>query len=80
MSKTEAFKVACDYALLEMIENLSRGASVHESWDNHSKIVGAKELLDVLKILHQPQPERKPSRGEELGYDNIPDFSGGPKL
>lgn len=79
ISKTEAFQVACEYALLAMVDDLSRGTNLNESWDNNSRLVGARDFVDILKTLHQPKQERAPLRGEELGYDNIPDFSGAPK-
>lgn len=80
IAKSDTFKVACDYAMLEFVQRQNRGNNLNESWDNNSKLIGAREFLDILKALHEPETERKPYKGEELGYNAVPDFSGAPKL
>lgn len=51
----EAFRVALDYALLEMIENQPFPPTVQDGWDSASRLAGACQLISILTSLPLPQ-------------------------
>jgi hypothetical protein len=63
---TTAAEIARDTALLEYMRRQSRKGNVNESWDEHSKLVGAQEVLEIFFALHLPEQEMKRERLRNL--------------
>lgn len=58
---TNAFDVACEYALLAMLEELPDCAgNPNENWAMHSETIGAQKVIKLLRSLHL-QPEEPKS-------------------
>lgn len=67
MVKTPGFMVACDYALLAMVESQEMdGLNPSSGWDAHSQLVGARKLLAVLKNLPFEKKELPKLKWDEL--------------
>ena len=67
-TKKESFKVACDYALLVLVQEQGEASDPSKGWDSHSQIVGARKVLEILKTLPQVEEEKKPVREKTLNY------------
>lgn len=65
---TEAFQVACDYALLALLQDMPESKDPSQGWDNHSQMVGARRVIDILKTLHQSPEETKGVKPPTLNY------------
>jgi len=68
IANQEAFKVACEYAMLEMVAELPDPREPSNSWDSACKVAGARRLLDILATLHQAPPEMKSVKPPTLNY------------
>ncbi len=66
MTMTPAFQVACDYAVLQMVENQAQAGDPNTQWTEHAKLTGAQQVLGILKTLHLPEPEPKNTRMDGL--------------
>lgn len=59
---TDAFQVACDYALLQMQAEMSDDPQ--KGFESHFQMLGAQRFIKTLKTIHEPakepvQPVRK---------------------
>jgi hypothetical protein len=52
MSETTHFQVALDYALLAYAEELPAEFDPNGGWSAHAKLVGAREVLELLSKMH----------------------------
>jgi hypothetical protein len=59
---TKEAQAARDATLLEFIHRRNRKGNINEAWDEHSKLVGAQEALEILFSLHLPEPEAQRDR------------------
>lgn len=67
-AKTESFHVACDYALLALLEELPESGDPSKAWDCHSQVVGARRVLAILRTLHEMPEEKKLPKPPSLNY------------
>ena len=67
ITASPAFQCACDYALLELLTQLP--PTVDPLCDNHSQMVGARKVIDILQNLHKLEPEGKPVTSASLNYN-----------
>lgn len=65
IAATDAFHVACDYALLAFGEELPNPLDPTAQ----AQIVGARRVLDILKSIHEKQEPPKPAKTASLNYD-----------
>jgi hypothetical protein len=68
LTEQEAFRVACEYAMLEMVAEMPDPGDPSKAWDSACKIAGARRLLDILATLHQAPPEMKSVKPPTLNY------------
>lgn len=54
MATSLALDVAAEYALLAYIEELPHESDPNSAWGAHCRMVGAREVLGVLRTLYQP--------------------------
>lgn len=66
IAQSEAFQVAADYAMLAHLEQQPKHANLNQGWDAHSRMVGARDFLEILKEIHLPAKIQKPTRFENL--------------
>lgn len=59
ITETEEFQRALEYALLALIQDQALSATVSDSWDHHSHIVGARRFIAILETLHLPEQAQK---------------------
>jgi hypothetical protein len=67
-TQKQSFQVACDYALLVLIQDQPEAIDPSKGWDSHSQLVGARKVLNILKTLHLPEAESKPVKQPKLKY------------
>lgn len=65
---TPEFQTACDYALLEFAQRQPQAKDPSHGWDSHSQLVGAREVLEILKALHEPTTTKTGTREPSLNY------------
>ena len=63
---SEAFEVACDYALLELSSEINDPMNP----TGLAQIIGARKVLEILKTLHEPVTTPKPFKRPTPHYDN----------
>ena len=51
---SEPFLLALDYAMLELQAILPQDSDPSKGWDSHSRLVGAGQLVRILKSLAFP--------------------------
>ena len=72
---TEAFEVACDYALLQLQSEMPANKFVNQpidpclGLDVNAQLHGAWRLVEILKTLHEPTELPNPPKREKLNYD-----------
>lgn len=59
--QTPAFHLAAEAAMLAFLDRQSRGAGPAQAWDEHSRLVGARDFLEVLRTVHMPAQAKKPT-------------------
>lgn len=64
----DSFQVACEYALLALLQEQPEAIDPSKGWDSHSQLVGARRVLEILKTLHQPEEASKPEKQKTLNY------------
>jgi len=69
-TKKESFQVACEYSLMEFANKQNRLADSTAGLDSHSALVGARRVLEILKSLHEMEPESKPVKRPTLNYES----------
>lgn len=69
ISQSEAFNAACDYAMLEMQERLLP-VTLPDSLglDPFAKLSGAREIIAILKRIHEPVKEPNQRKEPTLNY------------
>jgi len=65
---TEAFQIACEYALLTLVSELPEASDPSRGWDSHSQLTGARRVLDILKTLHKLPEKPKGLKSPTLKY------------
>jgi len=65
---TESFQVACEYALLTLLQELPDASNPSAGWDSHSQMVGARRVIDILRTLHQPEKQIEKIKPPTLNY------------
>jgi hypothetical protein len=65
ISMSEPFLVACDYATLILAEELNDPLSP----TGLAQIIGARKVLEILKNIHQKQPERSNIKPPSINYN-----------
>lgn len=68
ITSTDAFHIACDYALLILEDDMPLRASPNESADCHQQMVGARRVLDILKTLPEPKQAVREPHTPSLNY------------
>lgn len=74
MAGTIEFECACDYALLELLEELRPNTTGNQptdpyiGLDSNAQVQGAKRLLEILKHLHEPVKTPTIPKRETLNY------------
>lgn len=58
MVNKPAFKKACVYALAQYAMDMPSTTNAAASWDNASRMNGAKAILHTLEFLVNPVPKR----------------------
>lgn len=65
-----AFESSCHAAIMGLIESLpTTAADPSKSWDCYLQIVGARNVLDHLSRLHEPDTTPTPQKWPSLKYD-----------
>lgn len=54
LADNKSFDTACEYALLAYVEALPAGTNPNDNWTLHAQLVGAREVLAILRTLHLP--------------------------
>lgn len=71
---TTEFLTACDYALLQLQQEMTPNTVVDRPTDPYigidanAQMQGAKRLIEILKNLHEPPPKPKPIKRDTLNY------------
>ena len=71
---TEAFEVACDYALLQLQSEMPANKFVNQpidpclGLDVNAQLHGAQRLVEILKTLHEPIKEPTVQQMDRLHY------------
>jgi hypothetical protein len=65
LSGTEPFLVACDYALLILLEEVPDPMNP----TGLAQIIGARRVLEILKTIGEPIKDTKPARPPGLNYN-----------
>jgi len=64
LADNKAFDAAAEYALLAYIEELpNTDSDPNGAWTQHAKVMGARRVLEILRVLHipvEPPPRFKP--------------------
>jgi len=65
------FDEACDSALLQLLQTLpSDGAfEIQKPYSSHMQMVGAQNLIRILKTLHETTQEPKKTTQQGLNYN-----------
>jgi hypothetical protein len=72
---SEAFEVACDYAMLELVNKMppnttpSLPTDPYVGLDANAQIFGARRVLAILKTLAEPVEQPKPVKPDRLHYE-----------
>lgn len=75
MAGTEPFLAACDYALMELQQQMppnttpSLPTDPYIGIDANAQMFGAKRVIEILKNLSEPIQEPKPIERKSLHYD-----------
>lgn len=64
----ESFQAACEYSLLALVQEQPYAIDPSNGWDSHSKLMGARRVLEILKSLHQQEEVQKPVKPTTLNY------------
>lgn len=64
--ETTAMDSGCEHALLVYAEELPSGLDPNAAWTAHAKLVGAREVLAVLRTIHLKQETPTPYRPPQL--------------
>ena len=71
---TEAFEVACDYALMELQSHMPANTTPglptdpYVGLDANAQMFGAKRVIEILKSLHEPVKQPQPTPKQTLHY------------
>ena len=65
IAATEPFLVACDYALLILLEEVPDPLNP----TGLAQIIGGRRVLEILKTIGEPIKDTKPSRPPGLNYN-----------
>lgn len=66
MIETTTMDAATEYALLTFIEEMPAESEPNAAWSAHCRMVGAREVLRILKTLHLKQEQQKVYRPPSL--------------
>lgn len=65
-----AFEAACQYALLTLVEQMPLAfADPSKSWDSGCVLSGARQVLEILKTLHEPPTPPASLKTRGLNYN-----------
>jgi hypothetical protein len=68
-SGTEPFRVALEYAMLELInETPSAMGEPVRGTDAHNRVMGARRFAEILGSLAEPEPKPTPLQTKKLTY------------
>ncbi len=67
--KTESFKTACEYALLEFINLQRQTTDQFINATQSAQLAGAKKVLHILSTIHEVKKENEPKRLQGLNYN-----------
>jgi len=62
VATTDAFRAACDYSMLQLMNELRSTVTVglptdpYVGMDANSQLCGAKRIIEILKTIHEPMP------------------------
>lgn len=68
VASSDAFHIACDYALLVLSEETPLRPTPNEAADAHQQMVGARRVLNILKTLSEPREKPREPIGPKLNY------------
>lgn len=66
---SDCFQAACEYAILQFIEEQPNANEPTKHWDAHAQLVGARKILTILKTLADPVEPPKKQAPQTLNYD-----------
>lgn len=67
---SDGFLAACEYAVLQFVEDQPPVLDPQKHWDCHAQLVGARRVLNILKGLADPIEENKPQSQQTLNYNS----------
>jgi hypothetical protein len=66
LTATPIFDEACNSALLQMLSNLPSEAD--QAYGSHMQVVGAQNLIRILKTIHEPSQIKAEAKIQGLNY------------
>lgn len=69
--QTPAFEIACQYAMLSLMEEQVPAIDPSKSWDVACRLTGARRLIQILKELPEPIKDREERKREGLNYNRL---------
>lgn len=66
MAETATMDSALEYALLVYLEELPFESDPNSAWGAHCRVIGARDVLKILRSMHLPQERPTPYRPLQL--------------
>ena len=66
LASSKTFEVACDAALLDLLLEQPEHGTPEKGWDAHSRMMGAKRLIEILSKLHLKDVPPEPMKMRNL--------------
>lgn len=66
MAETISMDTALEYALLVYLEEMPAETDPNAAWGSHCRVIGARDVLRILRTIHLPQEHPTPYRPPQL--------------
>lgn len=66
---SDGFLAACEYAMLELVNQMPMAGDPQKHWDSYSQLVGAKKFVAILKTVADVTPPPAKTVTNVLDYN-----------